>query len=238
MKLISVVALVAVLCVLLAVVTARQSQHDYYDYDDYNAEYDQFADESPADFDLDNDFATALAASTVPGCNVVNKSPYYNQPNGYTCGATSLRMVMAAYGTSKTIDQICSAMGGCGTSGVGRDQIITAAKKFGFSNARVLWGWDNLEAAIAAGKTVVAHVRVQAGGYPRHCSSGSSAYSSYTGGHYIVVYGLNCNDSKTTINCVNVNDPANTGLQAVKYSKSSFDQAWVNGSDRAFIVLK
>eukprot|EP00461_Guttulinopsis_vulgaris_P001651 UN01651 len=234
MKLISVAALVALFCVLLALVSADHSE-DYYDY---NAEYDEYADESPADYDLDNDFSTALAASTIKGCNVINKAPYYSQPNGYTCGATSLRMVMAAYGTSKTINQICSAMGGCGTSGVGRDQIIKAAKKFGFSKARVLYGWDNLEAAIAAGKTVIAHVRVQAGGYPRYCSSGSSVYSSYTGGHYIEVHGLTCNSAKTSINCVAVNDPSASSRSHVNYSKSSFDQAWVNGSNRAFIVLK
>eukprot|EP00461_Guttulinopsis_vulgaris_P000182 UN00182 len=83
--------------------------------------------ESPADYDLDNDFSVALAASTIKGCNVVNKTPAYNQPNGYTCGATSLRMVMESHGVAKTINQICNVMG-CPTSGVGESTLVSAAK--------------------------------------------------------------------------------------------------------------
>jgi predicted double-glycine peptidase len=163
--------------------------------------------------------------------------PSYEQPDAYTCGPTSLRMVMAYYGTSKTVSQISDYMASWGDSpyydGVAPNAIIAAAKHYGFSSTVTQYGWDNLKKAIAAGHPVIANIQILGNSYPRYYPSNNPAYTgSY--GHYVVVVGLEAT-TDGSVKCVVVNDPARG---AVKYTTASFETSWVNNKNRLMIRLK
>lgn len=163
--------------------------------------------------------------------------PYTAQPDGYTCGPTSLRMVMAYFGTWYSVSTIANYMASIGDSpyydGVAPDTIVTAAKHYGFSGATVKYGWDVLKNYIASGEPVIAHLYISANNYPRYYPSNSPAYSSYTGGHYVVVVGLKADDNGNVLYVV-VHDPAKGDY--VKYTASSFDSAWSNKSRRLVVL--
>jgi len=164
--------------------------------------------------------------------------PSYEQPDGYTCGPTSLRMAMAYYGTSRTVSQISNYMASIGDSpyynGVGPSIVVSAAKYYGFSSTVTQYGWDNLKKAIAAGHPVIANVQISANSYPRYYPSNSPAYTSYNGGHFVVVVGLVA-DIDGTVKYVVVNDPSRG---AVNYTTASFDNSWVNNKGRLMIRLR
>jgi predicted double-glycine peptidase len=165
--------------------------------------------------------------------------PYTAQPDGYTCGPTSLRMTMAYYGTWRTVSEISSYMANSiGDSpyydGVAPSTIVAAAKHYGFSSTVTQYGWDNLKNAIAAGHPVIANIQISANNYPRYYPSNSPAYTSYSGGHFVVVVGLQAN-TDGTIQYVVVNDPSRGN---VKYTYSSFETSWVNNKNRLLIRLQ
>lgn len=164
--------------------------------------------------------------------------PSYEQPDGYTCGPTSLRMVMDYYGTSKSVSEISDYMASIGDSpyydGVGPNIIVSAAKHYGFSSTVTQYGWDNLKKAIAAGHPVIANIQTLANSYPRYYPGNSPAYTSYSGGHFVVVVGLEA-ETDGSVKCVVVNDPARG---AVKYTTASFETSWVNNKGRLMIRLR
>ena len=176
-------------------------------------------------------------SSTYPWSRTLSV-PYTEQPDGYTCGPTSLRMVMAFYGVSKTVSEISNYMASWGDSpyydGVGPNAIVAAAQHYGFSSTVTQYGWDNLKNAIAAGHPVIANIQILANNYPRYYPSNSPAYTSYSGGHFVVVVGLQAN-ADGSIQYVVVNDPSRG---TVKYTYSSFETSWVNNKNRLLIRLR
>jgi predicted double-glycine peptidase len=172
------------------------------------------------------------------GWNRTLDVPYTDQPDGYTCGPTSLRMVMAYYGTSKTVSEVSDYMASIGDSpyydGVGPSTIVSAAKHYGFSSTVTQYGWDNLKTAIAAGHPVIANIQISANNYPRYYGSNNPAYTSYNGGHFVVVVGLEA-ETDGSVKCVVVNDPSRGN---VKYTTSSFESSWVNNKNRLLIRLQ
>jgi predicted double-glycine peptidase len=185
-----------------------------------------------------NDWPTPDSPPSGYDWNRTLNVPSYEQPDAYTCGPTSLRMVMAYYGTSKTVSQISDYMASWGDSpyydGVAPNAIIAAAKHYGFNSTVTQYGWDNLKKAIAAGHPVIANIQTLANSYPRYYPSNNPAYTSYSGGHYVVVVGLEAG-TDGSVKCVVVNDPARG---AVKYTTASFETSWVNNKNRLMIRLK
>ena len=176
-------------------------------------------------------------SSTYPWSRTLSV-PYTEQPDGYTCGPTSLKMVMAFYGVSKTVSEISNYMASWGDSpyydGVGPNAIVAAAQHYGFSSTVTQYGWDNLKNAIAAGHPVIANIQILANNYPRYYPSNSPAYTSYSGGHFVVVVGLQAN-ADGSIQYVVVNDPSRG---TVNYTYSSFETSWVNNKNRLLIRLR
>ena len=176
-------------------------------------------------------------SSTYPWSRTLSV-PYTKQPDGYTCGPTSLKMVMAFYGVSKTVSEISNYMASWGDSpyydGVGPNAIVAAAQHYGFSSTVTQYGWDNLKNAIAAGHPVIANIQILANNYPRYYPSNSPAYTSYSGGHFVVVVGLQAN-ADGSIQYVVVNDPSRG---TVNYTYSSFETSWVNNKNRLLIRLR
>lgn len=164
--------------------------------------------------------------------------PYTDQPDSYTCGPTSLRMVMAYYGTWQTVSVISSYMASIGDSpyydGVGPNMVVSAAKYYGFNSTVTQYGWDNLKKAIADGHPVIANIQTLANSYPCYYPSNNPAYISYSGGHFIVVVGLKA-AADGSVEYVEVNDPSRGN---VKYTTSSFDLSWVNNKNRLMIRLQ
>ena len=179
--------------------------------------------------------------------------PYTKQPNVYTCGPTSLRMVMEYYGVSKTVTEISNYMASIGhdpnPSGVGYTAITLAASNYGFNTSvkEDKSNWEELIKAIKAGKPCIAHLEILGNDCPRYYPSNEPAYSGRVG-HYVVVVGLKA-DSNDKLVYVVVNDPARQGSQVdqgwsedhVLYTYSSFDKAWKNdsvGKNRRLIILE
>lgn len=187
------------------------------------------------------EIAPPLDWSTSPPPDAWNKTlnvPYYDQPDAYTCGPTSLKMLMEYYNTTKTIQEISNYMASIGDSpyydGVGPNTIISAAKYYDFGTTVTQYGWDNLKSAIAADHPVIANIQISANNYPRYYESNNPAYTGYNGGHYVVVVGLEAN-TDGSVKCVVVNDPSRGN---VKYTTSSFETSWVNNKNRLLIRIK
>ena len=161
--------------------------------------------------------------------------PYSAQPDGYTCGPTSLRMIMAYYGTWKTVSQISTYMANAGDSpyydGVAPCVIVQVGKYYGFSATAEKYGWAELKDAIQDNDPVIGHLQITAGGNPKYYPSGSPLYSSYTGGHYVAVVGLKADASGNVLYVV-INDPSKGANIKVTYA--SFDAAWNSKSRRIF----
>lgn len=162
---------------------------------------------------------------------------YESQPDSYTCGPTSLKMIMAYYGKWYSISTISRYMANIGDSpyydGVAQSTIIAAAKYYGFTSAYRATGWTALKNAIASGKPVVAHIQIKANTYPI-IYGGGAAYVKYTGGHYVTVVGLQA-DSNGKVLYVVCHDPSKYAY--IKYSGLSFQTAWTEKS-QAILVLK
>lgn len=164
---------------------------------------------------------------------------YTAQPDSYTCGPTSLRMAMSFYGTWQTVSDISNYMASIGDSpyynGVAPSIVVSAAKHYGFAGTVTQYGWDNLKNAIAAGHPVIANVQILANSYPRYYPGGGAVYSSYSGGHFVVVTGLKANVDGS-VQYVIVNDPSKGG--SLRYTTSSFETSWVNNKNRLMIRLQ
>ena len=175
----------------------------------------------------------AAAAAKQWACNTTQDIPYIHQPNGYTCGSTSLHMAMKHHGKDVDVYDICNYIGTC-TDGVGEDQLISAAKHYGFSEAQVYRTFRNISYAFNNGQSVIGHIYVQAGSYPK-IYGGGAAYSSYSGGHYIEMHGMTCDPDGNRL-YYSCNDPASAGYKDIKYSASSMQDAW-GAKDYHFISL-
>jgi len=159
--------------------------------------------------------------------------PYYSQPDSYTCGPTSLRMVMEYYGVLRTVSQISNYCAGIGDSpyydGVGPATLVSAGKYYGFSATTQRYGWNELKSAIQYNHPVIGHLQIYAGGSPRRYPDNTPLYSSFTGGHYVVVRGLQA-DANGNVLYVVINDPSKGSN--IKITGSSFDYAWAVKSRR------
>ena len=125
--------------------------------------------------------------------------PYMKQPNSYTCGPTSLYMILSFYGCGVS-EATLAGWSGTGRNGTSHAGLAAAAGRagarcnvaFSYNEARYT-GPNQIKANINAGKPMIGHIQ---------CRPGSPPYvQSYTGGHYIVIRGYN--DSQYF-----VNDPA------------------------------
>ncbi|OQB29481.1 MAG: Peptidase C39 family protein [Bacteroidetes bacterium ADurb.Bin174] len=179
---------------------------------------------------------TSTPPETYPWSRVLTV-PYTDQPDSYTCGPTSLRMMMAYYGSWYSVSTISNYMASIGDSpyydGVAPSTITSAASHYGFSPT-TQYGWDYLKSAIAAGHPVIANIQILANNYPRYYPGGGAAYSGYSGGHYVVVTGLHAN-SDGSVEYVVVNDPSKGN---VKYTRASFETSWVNNKNRLMIRIQ
>ena len=164
--------------------------------------------------------------------------PYYEQPDSYTCGPTSLMMIMEYYGVRKTVNQISKYCAGIGDSpyydGIGPATIVSAAKYYGFPAAAQKYGWSELKRAIEDNHPVIGHLHITAGGNPRCYPDDTPLYSSFTGGHYVVVRGLQA-DANGNVLYVVINDPSKGSN--IKITYASFDSSWAQKS-RRIVKLK
>lgn len=185
------------------------------------------------------DGASVLVRPSAPPWAQILPVAYDPQDTGYTCGPTSLSMVLVYHGVARSEQQIASYLG-VGENGVGRPPLRDYVRDTvdGFWSD-IVTGWDALKAEIAAGRPVVAHLRFNsadgnyAGVWPVPLG-GSAASLSYDGGHFVVVVGLVA-DASWNVTEVVCNDPANWQSGAygdhVHYTVGSFEQAWNDDSD-------
>ena len=161
---------------------------------------------------------------------------HQKQPTSYSCGPTSLAMAMNYSGKKLTGKQVCSWIGNCyRTSGTGYEEMVAAAKHYGFSKTAWKFGIAQYKKAIAAGVTTVAILDIIAGRYPKK-TDGSAAFTSYSGGHYIEMHGYHC-DSKGNIDYYYCNDPGSSSGKNRQYTYSSMKTAW-GGRGYRFLALK
>jgi len=113
--------------------------------------------------------------------------PLIGQPDGYTCGPTSLAMALKYFGIEKSIHPDLVNMCKCNTAGTASvDYLVSTAKSLGLSGSYSRSGnLDWLKQVTDSGKPVIANVQGMA----------------WSGGHYLVVTGVS--DGK-----VYINDPA------------------------------
>ncbi len=113
--------------------------------------------------------------------------PLVGQPDGYTCGPTSLAMALKYYGMDRSIHPELATLCNTTTDGTpSTDNLVNAAKKLGFAGSYAKSGDLNWLAQVTAGGSpVIVNV---AGGV-------------WTGGHYVVVTGVKDGT-------VYINDPA------------------------------
>jgi hypothetical protein len=162
---------------------------------------------------------------------------YDPQDTGYTCGPTSLSMVLAWHGVWHSEAAIASATGAY-PYGVGRETLRDYVRySVGGFWSDVVTGWDALKGEIAAGRPAVAHLGFNSadgdrgGGWPIATDGTVVAYS-FDGGHYVVVVGL-VSDGAGGVSEVVCNDPADwRGAYGnhVHYTASSFENAWTDDS--------
>ena len=177
-----------------------------------------------------------IVLSNAASCTKKMKVAHQKQPTNYSCGPTSLAMAMNYYGKKYTGKQVCSWIGNCyRSSGTGFDEMLSAARHYGFSGASWRSGISSYKTAIKKGITTVAIINVRAGSYPRK-TDGGSAFISFTGGHYIEMHGYHC-DSKGNIDYFYCNDPGSSSGKNRQYTYSSMKTAW-GGRSYRFLALK
>jgi hypothetical protein len=164
---------------------------------------------------------------------------YDPQDTSYTCGPTSLSMVLVYQGVQRSEQQIASYLG-VGSSGVGREPLRDYVRDtVGGFWSDIVQGWDALKSEIAAGRPALAHLRFNSadgnysGAWPVPVGA-SAASLSFDGGHFVAVIGLVA-DGAGNVTEVVCNDPANWQDGAygdhVHYTPDSFDLAWTDSSD-------
>lgn len=150
--------------------------------------------------------------------------PLTGQPDGYTCGPTSLSMALQYYGINKSIHPELANLCNTTTDGTpSTDNIASAARALGLSGSYSTSGDINwLKEVTASGKPVVVNV---AGGV-------------WSGGHYIVVTGVKDGT-------VYVNDPAwgfgneygHSGNK-ITFDINTFSSIWGNRWNHAAVITK
>ena len=185
-------------------------------------------------------FAFALLVVAVSAahaaCGKKMEVPHQKQPTDYSCGPTSLAMAMNFYGHKYTGKEVCTYLSNCQrSSGTDFSEMTTAAKHYGFSEVSWKYGVTELMNALAKNVTTVAIINVKAGSYPM-TTSGTAAFQSFTGGHYIEIHGVHC-DSTGNPDYFYVNDPAQSGWKDREYTYSSMKSAW-GLRDYRFLALK
>lgn len=150
--------------------------------------------------------------------------PLMGQPDGYTCGPTSLAMALKYLGIDKSIRPELVGMCKTTTDGTCAGNLLSAAKQAGASGSymKESCSIDWLKQVTDAGNPVVANVRGMA----------------WTGGHYLVVTGVS--DGK-----VYINDPAwgpnnekgHSGNKLVM-DINTFSSLWSGRSNRATVIAK
>ncbi|TCO68631.1 peptidase C39-like protein [Caldanaerobacter subterraneus] len=120
-------------------------------------------------------------------------------------------MLMGYYNEWHSLEEIALYMEQIGNSlyygGVGGDTIVEAARHFGFKEAKLKYGWEELKKSIASGNPCIVYLRIRAGDYPRYYLDDKPVYTNFTGGHWVVVCGLEA-DENGNVKYVVVNDPA------------------------------
>jgi hypothetical protein len=139
-------------------------------------------------------------------------TPYTAQPNGYTCGPTSVHMALALHSASPGIWSLAKELGTT-TEGTGPTPIVTQALRnhtgAPYETATIPWDgvavkpadtqrlWDSVVEDVDGGYAIVAYVYAPAHEYPYHDVG-------YPLEHYFVVDGYD-----TTYGTVRISDPAN-----------------------------
>jgi hypothetical protein len=139
-------------------------------------------------------------------------TPYTAQPNGYTCGPTSVHMALALHNASPGIWALARELGTT-TEGTGPTPIVVQALRnhtgAPYETATIPWNggaidpadtrrlWDNVVEDVDGGYAIVAYVYAPAHEYPYHDVA-------YPLEHYFVVDGYD-----TSYGTVRISDPAN-----------------------------
>lgn len=139
-------------------------------------------------------------------------TPYTAQPNGYTCGPTSVHMALALHNASPGIWALARELGTT-TEGTGPTPIVTQALRnhtgAPYETTTIPWNggavdpadtrrlWDNVVEDVDGGYAIVAYVYAPAHEYPYHDVA-------YPLEHYFVVDGYD-----TSYGTVRISDPAN-----------------------------
>lgn len=113
-----------------------------------------------------------------PKKSVYNPVIWQRQPNGYTCGPTSLSMCSQILGKNTSISAFSNS---CYTTsnGTSPSNLIAGARKLGFKVTGIGRNYDVVKKAIDAGKPVIAHVMTKT----MSCLGWQGNY-----GHYVVIY--------------------------------------------------
>lgn len=147
---------------------------------------------------------------------------------GRICSPTSLSMVMAFYGIDRPTQKVAETCFDAANDIYGNwPRNIQAASALGISGYLTrIADWDTAHGFIAAGRPLIASVRVDAPG-----ALPGSPYPT-TNGHLLVVCGFDKEGN------VEVNDPAApTGQTAMRYPREAFARAWFGGSGGVAYVL-
>jgi predicted double-glycine peptidase len=159
----------------------------------------------------------------------VSNLVYYQQPNSYSCGPSSLKMVLSTYGLSISESWLETAAGTTSSSGTSHSGLINAVQKVNNAYGTHFSAWDeNLSSRtwtglystfISKNHPVILHVK--------------SWLSS--GGHYVVLAGLSLKDQMAKLA-----DPSYGGYRYVSFSDLEYRMGWVTStgiSDNPIIAI-
>ena len=157
------------------------------------------------------------------------------QPTKTSGGPTSLAMIMNYHGKSLTGKDVCTYIGNCDdTAGTDFNQMLDAAKHYGFNDASKQAGTSYFKKAVDDDVPVVAIINVEPNSYPK--LTNGSYLNGLSGGHYIEIHGYHL-DANKKIDYYIANDPFQKGWKDLQLTASSMDTAW-GDRDYEFVVVK
>jgi predicted double-glycine peptidase/uncharacterized protein YpmS len=152
----------------------------------------------------------------------VSKLIYYQQPNSYSCGPSSLKMVLSAYGLTVSESWLEKIAGTTSSDGTTHSGLINAVNSINSAYGTHFTAWDeNISARywsglytqfISKGRPVILHVKSWL----------------YSGGHYVVLSGLNMNEQ-----LVRLADPSYGGYRTVTFAELESRMSWITSTGRS-----
>jgi hypothetical protein len=151
----------------------------------------------------------------------VNGLTYYSQPNGYSCGPSSLKMVLSNYELNIS-ESWLERVAGSSYGGTSHSGLINAVYRVNQLYKTSFSAWDESFSSIR-----------WAGLYTKYISKNSPvilhvhSWFNANGGHYVVLAGLNMNKKM-----VMLADPSYGGYRIVSFSELENRMQWVVDTGR------